>query len=202
MRLAESHPEWALGFEDETWWSRFEQPSLRTWSEEPSRLVEQSVAKTDKDPKALACYGILLRLQEANGSRCEQTWLRFVDGRPVSEITAQFLGWCCQRLEALGKQALLLVWDNASWHKSTRVREWIGEHNRQVKQEGRGVKILPCLLPKKAPWLNPIEPRWMHGKRKVVEPDALLTAAQLADRVCDCFGCSHEDHLSITQKAA
>jgi len=164
--------------------------------------VEQSVAKTDKDPKALACYGLLLRLREAGGNFCEQTWLRFVDGRPVSAITTQFLEWCCHRLEALGKGALLLVWDNASWHKSKLVREWIRARNQQVKEQGRGVRILPCLLPKKAPWLNPIEPKWAHGKRKVVEPDGSLTATQLADRVCHCFGCPHEAHLSITQEAA
>ncbi len=166
------------------------------------RLVEQSVAKTDKDPKALACYGLLLHLREADGSCYEQTWLRFVDGRPVSEITTQFLDWCCERLEALGKAALLLVWDNASWHISKWVREWIREHNRRVKQEGRGVRILPCLLPKKAPWLNPIEPRWAHGKRRVAEPDGLLSAAELEGRVYDCFGCDQHDRLSIPDKAA
>jgi hypothetical protein len=26
----------------------------------------------------------------------------------------QFLGYCCERLEARGKEALLLIWDNAS----------------------------------------------------------------------------------------
>ena len=31
---------------------------------------------------------------------------------------------------------------------------------------------------------NAIEPKWIHGKRKVVEPDGLLTAYELADRVC------------------
>jgi hypothetical protein len=27
-----------------------------------------------------------------------------------------------------------------------------------------------CRLPVKSPWLNPIEPRWLHGKRAIVEP--------------------------------
>jgi hypothetical protein len=44
----------------------------------------------------------------------EKTWLRFVDGCPVSSITPQFLGYCCERLEARSKEALLLIWDNAS----------------------------------------------------------------------------------------
>jgi hypothetical protein len=36
------------------------------------------------------------------------------------------------------------------------------------------VRIATCLLPKKSPWLNALEPKWIHGKRKVVEPDGLL----------------------------
>jgi hypothetical protein len=59
-----------------------------------------------------------------------------------------------------------------------------------------------CFLPSKSPWLNPIEPKWLHGKRKVVEPDRLLTAAELADRVCAVYGCVHEPHLSTPKKAA
>jgi hypothetical protein len=117
---------------------------MHAWGEAPVRLVEQSVAKTDEDPQALACYGLLLRLQEADGTMSEPTWLRFVDGRPVSEITTQFLGWCCQRLEAVGQRALLLVWDNASWHISTVVREWIAGQNRQVKESGEGVRSCPA----------------------------------------------------------
>ncbi len=205
MRLAANHPEWALGFEDETWWSRFEQPSMHSWAEEGERLrlVEQSVAKTDKDPKALACYGLLLRLRErAFGEVDERVWLRFVDGRPVSGITIRFLAWCCERLEALGKEVLLLVWDNAGWHISREVRRWIAQHNRQVKESAQGVRILPCLLPTKSPWLNPIEPKWVHGKRRVAEPDGVLTAEQLEERVCHCFDCTPEDHLSIPDKAA
>ena len=38
------------------------------------------------------------------------------------------------------------------------------------------MRIVSCLLPKKSPWLNAMEPKWIHGKRKVVEPDGLLGA--------------------------
>jgi len=71
-----------------------------------------------------------------------------------------------------------------------------------VKAEGKGVRILPCFLPTKSPWLNPIEPKWVHGKRAVVEPDGLLSAQQLAERVCSHFGCSYEAHLVIPEKVA
>jgi hypothetical protein len=205
IRLALSHPEWALGFEDETWWSRFAQPSLHAFSEvgQPMRLIQQSAPKDDPDPKALAAYGMLVRTREVVGGEIEeQVWLRFVEGRPVSTITTRFLEWSCQRLEKLGKKALLLIWDNASWHKSHEVRNWIAKHNREVKNASRGVRLVACLLPKKSPWLNPIEPMWIHGKRKVVEPDGLLGAYELAERVCGVFGCPHYEHLSIPQEVA
>ncbi len=127
--------------------------------------------------------------------------LRFVDGRPISAITTPFLADCCDRLAARGKRALLVVWDNASWHISNAVKAWLREHNRQVKREGRGVRIIACQLPVKAPWLNPIEPKWVHGKRAVLEPARLLTAAELEERVCQYFGCQSQDHL-IAQQAA
>lgn len=183
MRLAKDNPEWATAFEDETWWSRVAQPALNSWAEagKPLRLVEQSVAKDDPEPKAISCYGLFL-------PEFEETWLRFVDARPISGITTQFLLWCCERLEASdNKKVLLLIWDNASWHKSKEVRRWLGKHNRGVKKSGRGVRIVSCFLPKKSPWLNLIEPKWVHGKRRVVEADGLLSAHELAERVCLAF---------------
>ena len=91
-------------------------PNLHAWSDpdQPLRVVEQSVPKVDADPKALACYGLLVRWWPTTGPPEEQIWLRFVDDRPVSEVTAAFLTWSCEKLEYLGKKALLLVWDNAS----------------------------------------------------------------------------------------
>lgn len=186
-----------MGFEDETWFSRFERPSVHSWSDatKPVRLLEKEARKDDPEPKALSCYGLYL-------PELKETWLRFVDGRPVSTITTRFLGWCCHRLQQRGKEALLLIWDNASWHKSHEVRGWVTAHNREVKASGHGVRIVPCLLPTKSPWLNAIEPQWIHGKRKVVEPERLLGAYELADRVCGVFGCVHEEHLSVPRKVA
>jgi transposase len=197
MVWAAAHPDWVLGFEDEVWWSRFAQPHLFTWAEQgqPLRLEEQSVAKNDTDPQALACYGLLR-------TDTNRIWLRFVEGRPVSAVTTQFLDWCCERVAAEGKTALILVWDNASWHLSKHVCTWIQRHNRQVKQERQGVRLVVCALPVKSPWLNPIEPQWAHGKRKVVEPAGLLSAQELAERVCQHFRCPHEPHLAIPEKLA
>jgi hypothetical protein len=195
---------WAIGFLDEVWWSRFALPRAHGWqsTDDPLHLVEQAWQKADPDAKALACYGVLWQRGPTDAPIRDQMSLRFVDGRPVSDITTQFLDLCCTTLQAQGKTAWLLIWDNASWHVSKRVRTWIREHNVQVKTSGKGVRILPLFLPKQSPWLNPIEPKWVHGKRCVVEPNGLLTAKQLAERICAYFHCSYEAHLSLQEKVS
>jgi hypothetical protein len=197
--LALSHREWLLGFEDETWWSRFEQPKLYAWAQQdhPLRLMEQVKAASDKEAKALACYGLLVRETEA-----EQVWLRFVDGRPVSAFTQDFLTWLGEKAQALGKRVLALVWHNASWHRSQAVRTWVREHNQRVKRSGQGVRLLVCPLPTKSPWLNPIEPKWLHAKRRILEPDRTLSVNELTERICAAFDCAHEAHLSIPEKVS
>jgi transposase len=188
-----------LGFQDETWWSRLALPCLHAWADpdQPLRLVERAVAKDAPDPQALAGSGVRLR----QVGQAEQLWRRFVDGRPVSAVTERFLTWACVRLEATGVRAWRLVWDNASWHLSQAVRRWIRTHHRQVKRTGQGVRLVVCALPTKSPWLNPIEAKWVHAKRAVVEPARRLSAQELADRVCAHLGCDHEDHL-IQEKAS
>ena len=178
-----------LGFQDEVWWSRLARPDLHAWAGgEPLRLHEPAPDVADTDPKALACYGLLRG--DTGGMM-----LRFVAGRPVSQVTEEFLAWACERLAAEGKKALLMIWDNAAWHVSARVRAWIKGHNRRAKAEG-GVRVVACYLPVKAPWLNAIEPKWVHGKRAVVEPDRKLTAAEVVERVCGYYGCERLDPLS------
>jgi transposase len=187
-----------VGFADETWWSRLARPALHAWTEDgPPRLAALSVPADDPDPKALACYGLLLR---PGTTTTEDLWLRFVEGRPVSAVTKQFLAWCCERLAA-GTTTLVLVWDNAAWHGSAAVRTWLRAHNQRAHREG-GVRIVPCALPSKSPWLNPIEPQWVHGKRRVMEPARLLTAREVEERVCAAFGCPVCAHLAIPQEVA
>lgn len=177
-----------LGYLDEVWWSRLAQPSMRAWAPggKPLRLVQRSKAKGDPEPKALSCYGVLFPGAAEEGAA--EMLLRFVRGRPVSHVTTAFLGWVCERLAARGVRVWALVWDNAAWHVSAEVRAWIGRHNRRVKREG-GVRILACGLPSRSPWLNPIEPKWLHGKRAVCEPEGELTSAALMARVCAHYGC-------------
>jgi hypothetical protein len=35
----------------------------------------------------------------------------------------------------------------------------------------------------------------LHGKKRVAEPDRLLSTAELADRVCAAYDCPHHPHL-------
>lgn len=177
-------PDWTLGYLDEVWWSRLAQPALHGWSSgQPLRLIEAEPDSRDRQPKALACYGVWLAGQG-------QMLLRFAAGRPLSAATCAFLEWVCRQLQARGKRVWALVWDNAAWHISRQVRQWLDRHNRQVKQARRGVRILVCHLPVKSPWLNPIEPKWLHGKRAVAEPNGILSAEELTRRVCRYYGCA------------
>ncbi len=174
-----------LGFEDEVWWSRLAQPNLHAWADAEQgalRLVAKGSAASDPEPKAIACFGLLR-------ADTQEMLLRFVDGRPVSHVTTQFLSWVAQRLAREGKKALLLVWDNARWHTSREVRQWIRSHNRRVRSEGEGVRLVVCPLPSKSPWLNRIEPKWVHGKRAVAEPERKLSVSEMKERLCQYYHC-------------
>jgi hypothetical protein len=61
----------------------------------------------DSKIKALASYG-LLRLDR------ERVLLRFLEGRPVSHVTTEFLAWAVERLAEEGKRVLVVIWDNAA----------------------------------------------------------------------------------------
>ena len=184
-----------VGYLDEVWWSRFALPNIRVWQHEgqPVRL-QQRTAKalaTDPDPKALACYGLWCD----RGGRGKQMFLRFVTGRPVSHVTKAFVEWACGELAKAGEKGLVLIWDNASWHVSEEVREWIAGHNRAAKQNGTGIRILVVGLPTKSPWLNKIEPKWQHGKKAIVEAEGELSAEEVEERVCAYFRASVQPHL-------
>ena len=196
-----TQPTWALGFADEVWWSRLAQPDQHCWTETGAKhtLQELSPPTHDPDPKALACYGLLVR---PGPQQADQMWLRFVAGRPVRAVTIDCLAWCSTQLAARGFRALLLIWDNASWHRSQAVRRWSRQHNQQVKRGAGGVRLVVCQLPSKSPWLNPIEPKWVHGKRAVSEPDRLLSAAELEARVYAYYDCEREAPLVMPKKVA
>jgi transposase len=182
IRLAAYHPEWVLGFEDEVWWSRVAQPSLHAWtSDTPMRVQLLQSDASDPDPDAIACYGFLRH-------DTHKVLLR-LEGRPLGELTMQFLEWLCGCVAQEQKQVLVVIWDNASWHTSAEVTGWVKEQNQRAKR-GKGVRVMICELPAASPWLNNIEPCWTHAKRAIMEVDRQLTAAEITNRVCEHFGCA------------
>jgi transposase len=197
---------WVIGYQDETWWSRLKQPQLHSWvaHDEQLRLHELERDKADKadlDPVALCCYGTL----RADNGGMGQMLLRFVQGQPVSAATTEYLGWLSEYLAARGAKVLLLVWDNAPWHRSKCVRNWIIEHNQLARAAQRcgkaGLRILVFNLPVKSPWLNPIEPKWVHGKKAIVEPTRKLSADEVRARVYGYFGCEPFESLDYKNVA-
>ena len=175
-----AHEDWLLFDEDECWFSRFAQPTAHAWAahQQPLRLVEREPER-DEEQKAVACFGALRQATE-------QIYLDFCQGQPNSEQVWTFV----QRLLSTARQeamrVVVIIWDHASWHKSKRLKGWIRAYNRQAKREG-DVRLLTFLLPKKSPWLNPIEPRWVHAKRQVCQPDGELTPDELKQRLCGYF---------------
>lgn len=129
----------------------------------PLRLVAQPVAKDDPDRQALACYDMRL-------PKLDEGWRRFLEGRPASAVTTIFRAWCCREAAAHGKTAPLSIGDNASWHSSEEVREWIRDRNRQIQASGQGVRLIVYPLPIKRPWLHPIEPKWVCPSARSSSP--------------------------------
>lgn len=129
--------------------------------------------------KALACYGALRQDTQA-------VLLYFSSGQPDSLQTWLFIMGLLALARAEGKRVVVILWDNASWHKSAALRGWIRAYNRAAKTAGEP-RLLTHLLPVKSPWLNPIEPHWVHAKRAVCQPDGDLTPSILRHRLCSHF---------------
>jgi transposase len=175
-----THEDWLLFDEDECWFSRFAQPTAHAWAahKQPLRLVQREPERAEEQ-KAVACFGGLR--QGTN-----QVYLDFCEGQPNSEQAWAFAQRLLDTARQEEKRVMVIIWDHASWHKSKRLKGWIHAYNRQAKLEG-DVRLLTFLLPKKSPWLNPIEPRWVHAKRQVCEPDGTLTPDELKQRLCGYF---------------
>ncbi len=204
LRLAASHPEGALGCEDETGGRRVAPPARPAWTpaQPPLRVGAPPVPPTAPDPTALACEGLRVQERPPQGVSHAPVWLRCVAERPRRALTVVFLTWVCAQVTAWGKTALRVGGEKASWHRSQAVRQWLRAHHQHVKREGQGLRIVRCPLPSTSPWLNPLEAHWVPGKRAVVAPTRLLTAAELVERVTAHCGCPYEDPLSIPQEVS
>ena len=172
--------------QDECWFSRFAQPNLHSFAQagDNLKLVERSPTAKDED-KAIACFGAV----------CQQSGERYfylADGQPNTELTISMLEALLAVAQSKSKRVLVILWDRATWHRSKQLKRWLRDHNSLAKQADDGVRLLTYLLPIKSPWLNPMEPMWLHAKRKVAQFEGSLSVAVLKVRLCAYFQTSIE----------
>ena len=146
----------------------------------------QRDAKRGEKNKALACFGAVR--QDSN-----QVLLSFSDGQPNSLQTWLFVIGLLSLARQENKRVLVIIWDNASWHKSKAIQRWIRDYNQLAKTHLQP-RLIVHRLPTQSPWLNPIEPRWLHARRAVCEPDDDLTSDELRRRICKHFDTTSFSH--------
>lgn len=138
--IAEVGTETTVLFEDETEIKRFP-PLRRMWQP----IGQQRAVDVPSKNEDFAFYGVVDVLEGG----------AFVERYPkeISEHTIAFLK------SVLGRTTgrVLLIWDQARWHTSGKVSDWIDQHDR--------LEVL--LLPPRSPETNPIEDLWREMKRAV-----------------------------------
>jgi len=138
--IAEVGTETTVLFEDETEVKRFP-PLRRMWQP----VGQQRAVDVPSENEDFAFYGVVDVLEGQ----------AFVERYPkeISEHTISFLE------SVLGRTTgrVLLIWDQARWHTSGRVTDWIEKQDR----------LEALLLPPRSPETNPIEDLWREMKRAV-----------------------------------
>ncbi len=93
--------------------------------EQPRSRREGHERGEQKEPKALACYGLYTHLRGEDGTLEREVWLRFIVGSRERDHVPASIWVVLREAGGVGQTALLLVWDNAPWHtKSKVVKEW------------------------------------------------------------------------------
>jgi transposase len=138
--MAHAGPETTLLFEDETILKRFP-PLRRQWQP----VGEQRAVYVPEENEDFSLYGAL------NITTGQTITRAFEKGR--SDYTIQFL----EEIRVRTTGEVLLFWDQATWHTSQKVTEWLDAHDR----------IRAVLLPKRSPEVNPMEDLWRELKEQV-----------------------------------
>ena len=173
--------------QDEGWFSRFAQPTTPAWYEADFPVYRmQRDGKRGAKNKALACFGAVRQ-------DTHEVLLSLSDGQPNSLQTWLFVMGLLSVARHENKRVLVIIWDNASWHKSKAIQPWIRDYNQLAKVHNEP-RLLVHRLPTQSPWLNPLEPRWLHAKRAVCEPDDDLTPDELCKRICKHFDTTSFSH--------
>ncbi|MCS3613453.1 transposase [Salinibacter ruber] len=143
--IGEVGTETTVLFEDETEIKRF--PPLRRMWQPVGQQRAVDVPPTNED---FAFYGVVDVLE--GGVFTERY------PKEISELAFSFL----ESVLARTTGRVLLVWDQARWHTSGMVTEWM--MTEWIEKQDR-LEVL--LLPPRAPETNPIEDLWREMKRAV-----------------------------------
>ena len=142
--VATAAPDTTILFEDETTLKRFP-PLRRQWQP----VGEQLAVGVPEANESFSLYGALDITYDVTGGT---TITRaFEKGR--SDYTIQFL----EEIKVRTTGQVLLFWDQATWHTSQQVTEWLDAHAR----------IQPVLFPKRSPEVNPMEDLWRELKEQI-----------------------------------
>ena len=131
--VSQADPDASVLVEDETTIKRFP-PLRRQWQP----VGEQRPVMVPESNEDFTLYGTLDLTSGATHARA------YDKGR--SDYTIQYL----ESLLQATRGEVLLIWDQAKWHTSKKVRKWLDKHDR----------IETHLLPVRSPDTNPMEDLW------------------------------------------
>ena len=145
-------------FQDESWFSG--NPKVVRGYGRLNHPEDSAVAKLPHKIKGAwvlyAAYEALTgHVHRYYAPRCNQTQVR----HQLETLLAHY--------QAAGKRALIVIWDNASWHTAKALRRWYTRYNLKAKRTGQ-IRLLIVRLPSRSPWLNPMEPVFGQAKRRIV----------------------------------
>ena len=160
MRWAAAAPERrAAVYIDQSWfvlWPRV----AETWARQrrPLRLPKaKSWGRTERPPSCGLYADMDARTRQVRGE-WHQTWNQ--------RETWQHLKGVMRRYAGQGVRALVILWDNAPWHVAAWVHRLVTRYNRWAKRRGH-LRVLLFALPRRAPWLMPLEAVFRQTKRAV-----------------------------------
>jgi transposase len=154
--VSQADPDASVLVEDETTIKRFP-PLRRQWQP----VGEQRPVMVPESNEDFTLYGTLDLTSGATHARA------YEKGR--SDYTIQYLESVLEKTTG----RVLLIWDQAKWHTSKKVRRWLEKHDR----------IETHLLPVRSPETNPMEDLWRELFGRVAaclerSLDTLLESAQ------------------------
>ena len=155
MFLQKQRLDWELGFEDESIFQHENKPG-KVWAVKGSKPR----SKVTGSKKKVICFGTLTESKQ----QCFRTY-----PKANSDYFITYLKVLLQKFKKL-----ILFVDQAPWHKSKKVKNFLSHHKHRLK-------IKP--LPKGFPELNPVEESWRQGKKDIQQDQYYDSFEKFSDAV-------------------